>query len=107
MTCQFQSNLKYLLGQCAVAESVEPGPRVGEMGCLVSGRVKAMTYEKDTCCFLAKCAALLTKGKNWLDQWQDNVTEWYSRMWYCQPGVSVWQYYKVTNNKHCTSQYLS
>ena len=30
----------------------------------------------DTCRFLARCFALLGLGKDWLAQYQDNVTEW-------------------------------
>ena len=35
-----------------------------------------MTYEIDTCRFLAMCLALLGKRKDWLAQCQDNETEW-------------------------------
>ena len=30
----------------------------------------------DTCNFIAKHSALLEYGKEWLTQWQDNMTEW-------------------------------
>ena len=42
-----------------VAESVERRPRVREIGSLVPGQVKPMTYQIDTCRFLAWCFALI------------------------------------------------
>ena len=43
----------------AVAESVEHGPHMREIVGSNPGRVKPMTYQIDTCHFLAKCSALL------------------------------------------------
>ena len=43
----------------AVAESVERGPRIREMGRFVPGRVKPMTYKINACRFLAWLSALL------------------------------------------------
>ena len=40
-----------------------------------------MTYKIDTYRFLAKCSALLGEDKDWLAQYQDNVTEWDIRSW--------------------------
>ena len=39
-------------------------------------RVKLMTYEIDTCRYLAWHLALIGYDKDWLAQNQDNVTEW-------------------------------
>ena len=38
---------------CVVTEWLEDRPRVQELGCSVSGRVKAMTHKIDTCQLLA------------------------------------------------------
>ena len=43
----------------AMAKSVEDWSRVWEIVGSNPGRVKPMTYKTDTCCFLAKCLALL------------------------------------------------
>ena len=42
-----------------------------------------------TCRFLARCSALLGKGSDWLDQCQDNATEWDIRSWSWRPGFPV------------------
>ena len=47
-----------------------------EIGSLVPGRVKPMTFKIDTYCFLAQCSALIAQGKAWLAQCQYNGTEW-------------------------------
>ena len=47
-----------------------------EIGSLVPGQVKSMTYRIDTCRFLAWRFAVIRWGKDWLAQCQDNVTEW-------------------------------
>ena len=47
------------LGLGAVAESVERALRLLEIGGLVLSRVRPMTYQIDTCRFLAWQAALL------------------------------------------------
>ena len=57
------------------------------------GRVKPMTYKIDTCCFLARCSALLGEGKDWLAQCEDNVIEWDFRSWCRWPGFPVGQHY--------------
>ena len=38
---------------------------------------KPMTYKIDTCHYLARQAALLGLGKNWLAQYQDNTKSGY------------------------------
>ena len=43
-----------------------------EIGSLVSGRVNPMTYKIDTCHFRVWYSALLSMGKDWLAQCQDN-----------------------------------
>ena len=35
-----------------------------------------MTYQIDTCRFLARCSALFEQGTDWLAQCQNNVTQW-------------------------------
>ena len=57
-----------------VAELIEP--RVWVFGSSVPFRVKPMTYQIDTCYFLAWCSALIGLGKDWLAQCWDNVIEW-------------------------------
>ena len=47
------------------------------------------------CCFLARLSALLGSGKDWLEQFQDNVTRWNIRSWFWRPGLPMGQYYKV------------
>ena len=47
-----------------------------EIGKSVPGRVKRITYNIDTCHSLAWCSELIGQSKDWLDQYQDNVTEW-------------------------------
>ena len=49
-------------------------PCVLEIGSLVPGLVKQMTYKMSACRFLSCRSALLRKGKDWLTQCQDNVT---------------------------------
>ena len=63
-----------VIGTHAVAESVEHGPPVREIVGSNPDRVKPMNYAIDTCCFLARCSALLGSGEEWLAQCQDNVT---------------------------------
>ena len=58
-----------------MAKSIERGPRVQEIGSLVPGRVKQMTYKVDTCPFLAWQSVIIEYSKDWLIQCQDNVTE--------------------------------
>ena len=49
----------------AVAESVEHWSHVWEIMVLkTQGQVKPMTYQIDTCRFLARCLALLGNGKD-------------------------------------------
>ena len=43
--------------------------------------VKSMTYQIDTCRFIALYSALLGDAKDWLVQCQENVTEWDIRSW--------------------------
>ena len=60
---------------------------------------KINDFKIDTCCFLARCSALLGKGKYWLAQCPDNVTEKDIRCW--RPGLPVGQYYNVAMSAHC------
>ena len=53
------------------------------------------------CRFLARCLVLLGKGKDWLAQCQDNVTEWGIKSWHWRFGFSLGQHYKVTMRAHC------
>ena len=72
-----------------VVELVEHEPRVWEIRSLVPGWVKLMTYQIDTCRFLAWWSALIGYGKDWLAQCQDNVIEWDIRSW-CWLPISQW-----------------
>ena len=65
-------HLDYVPG--AVAESVEPGPHVRKIMSSVPGRVKAITYKIDTCCFLAWHSMFTEQDKDNFDQCQDNMT---------------------------------
>ena len=53
-----------MLASSAVDRGFEP----------ISGQYK--DYRIGICCFSAKQAALRRKNKDWLDQNQDNVSEW-------------------------------
>ena len=53
------------------AELIERGPCV--IRSLIPSRVRAMTYQIDTCRFLAWISALIGSRKDWLAQCQDNV----------------------------------
>ena len=59
-----------------MTESVECRPCVQEMRILDPGRVKPIAYQIDTCRFLAWFSASIGQGKDWLVNYQDNVTEW-------------------------------
>ena len=50
-------------------------------------------YKIDICYFSTKHAALRSKSKDWLGQYQDNVFEW-SDMSTCVTVASVSQHYK-------------
>ena len=90
-----------------VDKAVERGRQVGEIGGLVLSRVKPMTYNIDTCHFLAWREALLGYGKDWLGQCQDNVTEWDIGQWYWQPDFPVGQHDKSPWMCTVTSRYPS
>ena len=62
-------------GQEAMAESLERMLPVRKVGSSSPGRVKPMTYQIGTCQYLAWYPALLGYGKNWLSQYQVNVTK--------------------------------
>ena len=47
----------------AVVDSVEHSPLMRESGCSGPGRVKPITYQIDTCCFLASKSALNRIGQ--------------------------------------------
>ena len=47
-----------------------------------------MTYKIDICCYLAGHSALLGYGEDWLDQYQDNLTEWDISSWWQWPDLS-------------------
>ena len=55
----------------------------------------------DICCFLAWCLALLGYGKDWLAQWQDNVTEKDIRSWCQESGLAVEHHYTVATSADC------
>ena len=46
-------------------------------------------FKIDMCHFLAWREPLLGEGKNWLDQCQDNVTEWDMKSWLWWFGLPV------------------
>ena len=48
-------------------------------------------FKIDTCHFLARCMALLGEGKDWLVQFQDNVTEGDIRSWCWWAGLPMGQ----------------
>ena len=76
------------------AELVECGLWAGD-----SEFSQPMTYQIDTCCFLAWRSALI--GQDWLTQCQDNVTEYDIRSWCWWPDFIIGQHYKVTMSAHC------
>ena len=47
----------------AVAESIERGPHMQEMGSLVNGWFKPMTYQIEICHFLARCSTIIRIGQ--------------------------------------------
>ena len=51
---------------------------------LKPGQVKSMTYQIDTCHFLAWRSALLEYDKDWFAQYRENVTEWDTESWALQ-----------------------
>ena len=62
-------------------------------------QVKQMTYAIDTR-YLAWHSTLIGYGKDWLAQYQDNVTLWDSMSWCQQPDLPVEQHYKVAMSVH-------
>ena len=60
------------------------------------GAVKPMTYKIDTCRFLVWYSALKGWGKDWLAQYQENVTEWDIGLLVLAAWFPVGQHYKVT-----------
>ena len=51
--------------------------------------------------FRARHSTLLSYGKDWLAQCQDNVTKWDSRSWCWRLGLPVGQHCKVTMSGQC------
>ena len=60
-----------------------------------------MPYQIYTCHFLAWRSALIGYGKDWLAQFQNNVTGWDIRSLFRLPDVQMRQHYKVTMSVHC------
>ena len=99
-----------LLSTCLLGLVFAPGGRSVNYGwgtSPVSPRLnpsrtsRANGFKIDTCCFLARSLVLLRKGKHWLVQCQDNMTEWNIRYWWS--ALSVGQHYKVAISVHCLS----
>ena len=64
-------------------------------------RVKPMTYKIDTCYYLAWYLALIVWDKDWLAQYQDNMTDWDIGSW-CQPvDLTVGQHNKIAISARC------
>ena len=59
MVSQWGSIIITMSGLGTVAESVEHRSSVREIVSSNPSRVKPMTYQIDTCCFLARCSAIL------------------------------------------------
>ena len=59
-----------------MAESVELGPLMREIGSSVHRLSQDNDLQIDTCLFLARRSALIGYDKDWLAQCQDNVTKW-------------------------------
>ena len=68
---------------------------------MVPGRVKSMTCNIDTCRFLAWHLTLIGYGKDWLVQYEDNVTEWDIGSWYHWPDVPLEEHHKVAMSVYC------
>ena len=58
-------------------------------------------FKMYACRFLARPLALLGYGKEWLAQFEDNVTEWDIGSLYWCPGHPVGQHYKVAMSADC------
>ena len=78
-----------------MAELVELGPRVQEIGSSVPGQINPMTYKIDTCHFLVWCSALIGLAKDWFAQCQENMMECGNLSWCQRPDFPVRQHYKV------------
>ena len=50
---------RYSIGPGTVAESVKPWSRMREIMPSIPGQVKPMSYQINTCRFIARCLALL------------------------------------------------
>ena len=57
------------------------------------------------CPLLARCSALLEKGKDWLAQHQDNVIEWDIGSWCWRPGLPVGTGVIAALVSQCTLRY--
>ena len=72
--------------------------------------VKSLDFKKiDTYRCLVRSSALIGQGKDWIAQYENNVTAWDIGS-FCQwPGLSVEQHYKLKTCHECTlvsSQYV-
>ena len=81
--CKAQASPSLGLGRVSCACKASNTGRCGqiklcmlEIRVLVPGEMKPMTYEIDTCRFLAWRLPLIGKGKGWFAQCEDNVPEW-------------------------------
>ena len=71
----------YRLTGCSSRIARAPVSLAGNRGLETHCRVKPKTYKIDTCRILTWCSAVIGYGKDWLVQYQDNVTEWDIRSW--------------------------
>ena len=78
-----------------VIESVERKLPMLKVGSSNPDRVKPMAYKVYTCRYLTWCSALLGQGKDWLVQYQDNVTKCEINSWCQQLTLPVGQHNKV------------
>ena len=79
----------------ALAESSEYKPPIRVDMSLIPARVNSLTYKPDTCCFVAWQSILISEGKDWLAECQDNVTEWDIGLSCWWPDFPVVQHYQV------------
>ena len=75
MVSVFMGLGRLILAITTLSKSVECEARVCEIESSVPGQGKPITYELDTCLFLAWHSALIGCGKHWLAQYQ-NTGAW-------------------------------
>ena len=89
-----------------LVESIEQRPQMLEFGLSIRCRVKPVTYNVDTCHFLAWHSALIGYGKDWFAECQDKLTEWDHGSWCWQPDFPVAQHCKVIVCANCHKSVL-